>query len=132
MNSSLVLKARNTFFVFLGIGGDLLKRHYSGPGWQIIHNNGGNFAVSFAVYFVATNLPLYRRSKRLVTAGLTLAVVELFEVLDGFGVMTNVYDPFDLLANLGGVALALTLDIFLDHRRRAPTSEYPVHPESKR
>jgi hypothetical protein len=131
MNSSPAVKARNVFFVLLGIAGDLLKRHYSGPGWQVIHDNGGNLAVSFAVYFVATNLPLYHRSKRLVTAGLALAVVELFEVLDGFGVMTNVYDPFDLLANLGGVVLALTLDILLDHRRRASAIASPMQPEKK-
>jgi hypothetical protein len=45
-----------------------------------------------------------------LTTGLALAVVELFEALNGFGVMTNVYDQVDLAANAAGIALALALD----------------------
>lgn len=44
-------------------------------------------------------------------AALALAVVELFEITGGFGVMTNVYDPVDLAANVVGVALALAADV---------------------
>jgi hypothetical protein len=42
-----------------------------------------------------------------------LAIVEAFELTDGFGVMTNVYNPFDYLANALGVALACGVDLFL-------------------
>jgi len=52
----------------------------------------------------------------LVTAGLTLLVVELFEITNGFGVMSNVYDPMDLLVNLLGVGLALGLDSLISRK----------------
>jgi hypothetical protein len=50
------------------------------------------------------------RLRKVLTTGLALAVVELFEALNGFGVMTNVYDQVDLAANAAGIALALALD----------------------
>ena len=43
-----------------------------------------------------------------------LLAVESFELLNGFGVMTNVYDPWDLLANAMGVGLALVVDLLMD------------------
>jgi hypothetical protein len=52
---------------------------------------------------------------RLVTACLALLVVELFEATDGFGVMTNVYDPVDYLANTLGIALAFSVDLASTH-----------------
>jgi hypothetical protein len=39
--------------------------------------------------------------------------VELFEITNGFGIMTNIYDTIDLFANLIGVILALTVDQLL-------------------
>jgi hypothetical protein len=45
-----------------------------------------------------------------LAAGLALAVVELFEALNGFGLMTNVYDQTDFAANAVGIALALAVD----------------------
>ncbi len=77
---------------------------------EIVRSYGGNVAVSFAVYFLA-RLPLHPRFGRLVAAGLGLAAVELFEATDGFKVMSNVYDPFDYLANAVGIALALLTDV---------------------
>ena len=56
-------------------------------------------------------LPLPPRFGKLFTAGLALGVVELFEASNGFGVMTNTYDPIDFAANAVGVALALAVDI---------------------
>jgi hypothetical protein len=50
---------------------------------------------------------------RLGAAGTALAAllaVEAFEITDGFGVMSNTYDPLDLLANALGVAAAWGLD----------------------
>jgi hypothetical protein len=37
--------------------------------------------------------------------------VDLFEVLNGFGVMHNVYDRVDLGANAAGIALAVASDV---------------------
>jgi hypothetical protein len=46
-----------------------------------------------------------------VTTGLALLVVQLFEATDGFGVMGNVYDRVDFVANTVGVGLALVVDL---------------------
>ena len=42
-----------------------------------------------------------------------LLTVELFELLNGFGVMSNVYDPWDYLANALGIGLAVGIDLLL-------------------
>ncbi len=110
--STVLTRGRNVFFVLLGVAGLVLKPHYSGPHQNFVHSYGGNIAASFAAYFVVANLRLHLHSRygRLLTAAAALLVVELFEVTNGFGVMTNVYDPADLVANAAGVALALAVD----------------------
>jgi hypothetical protein len=47
-----------------------------------------------------------------------LLAVEAFELTDGFGVMTNVFDPADLLANLVGIAAAVAVDLAVTRRTR--------------
>ena len=118
-------KTRNVFFALLGAAGLVLKGHYSGPYQQAVHSYGGNIAASFAVYYVVALLPLPPRFGKLLTAGLALAVVELFEASNGFGVMTNVYDPVDFAANAVGIALALAADIMTSgiSRRRSHHGE---------
>jgi len=127
----LMTKVRTVLLVLFGVAGLVLKRHYSGPHQSLVHSYGGNVAASFAVYFVVSNLYLPPRLialgangtgdrdqspvsgssyRRLLTAAAALLVVELFEITNGFGVMTNVYDRVDLVANAGGVALALVVD----------------------
>ena len=107
-------RIRSVFFVLLGTAGLVLKGHYSGACQEAVHSYGGNIVASFAVYYVVTLLPLPPRFRKLLTAGLALAVVELFEALNGFGLMTNVYDPVDFAANAVGIALALAVDIMTD------------------
>jgi hypothetical protein len=118
-------QTRNVFFVLLGVAGLVLKGHYSGPNREAVHSYGGNIAASFAVYYVVALLPLAFRFRKLLIAGLALAVVELFEALNGFGVMTNVYDPVDFAANAVGIALALAMDCATDgiSRRRSHQAE---------
>ena len=113
-------KARNVPYVLVGAAVMVLKKHYAGPAEQLVHNYGGNIAASFAVYFVSLQLPIPAVLKKPFAAGLALAVVELFEAFDGFGVMTNTYDPFDFVANALGVGLALVVDTTLRFRARAP------------
>jgi hypothetical protein len=103
-------KVRNVFFVLLGVAALVLKRYYSGPFVEIILSYGGNVSASFAAYFVVRILTSGWRYEMLITAGMALLVVELFEATNGFGVMTNVYDPVDFVANAVGVGLALGLD----------------------
>lgn len=110
MSPTMVMKARNVFFVLLGVAGLVLKGHYSGVHQEAIRSYAGNIAASFSVYYVVAHLPFPSRLRRLSVAGLAFAVVGLFEALDGFGVMTNVYDRADFVANAAGIALALAAD----------------------
>ncbi len=104
---------RNLVFILLGVAVLVFKRQYSGPFETAVHDYAGNVAVSFAVYFNALFVPVESKYKRFWAAGLALAVVELFEVFDGFGIMTNVYDSMDLVGNAVGVLLAFLVDTAL-------------------
>jgi hypothetical protein len=108
---------RNIVFILIGVAVLVFKRHYSGPFESMVYAYAGNVAVSFAVYFNALNVPVKVRYKQLWAAGLALAAVELFEVFDGFGIMSNVYDTIDLVANAVGVMLALVVDTALGFHR---------------
>lgn len=109
------MKSKNLYIVFalLGAAGLMLKRHYAGPGMVIVHSWGGNLTASFAAYFVMalgllkTHLPY----QRILAAAAALLLAEAFELTDGFGVMRNTFDAWDLAANAVGVALALALAI---------------------
>jgi hypothetical protein len=102
--------SRNVLFVLLGIAIDMLKRHYSGPFAEEVHSYVGNISISFAVYFIVGVAAQKQNFSKLVTAGAALLVVDLFEATNGFGVMSNVFDPIDFIANAVGVGLALAVD----------------------
>lgn len=106
----LSLKLRSVSLVLLGVVVLVLKRHYQGPLGEWVQSYLGNTSVSFAVYFLATLTAYHFPRPRLLAAVAALCAVESFELLDGFGVMSNTYDPWDLLANALGVALALAVD----------------------
>jgi hypothetical protein len=110
-------KVRNVFFVLLAAAVFVLKRQYVGPLDEIVHAYAGNLSISFAVYFLFANLQFPLRFKSLLAAAIAFAVVELFEALDGFGVMLNTYDPIDFLVNAVGIALGLWLDTTLAARK---------------
>jgi hypothetical protein len=111
--SEFGMRIRNVFFVLLATGLFLLKRQYSGPFEILIHSYAGNIFASFAVYINFLNLSVPHRSKRLLAALLALICVESFELFNGFGLMSNTYDAFDLLANAFGVGCAYGLDKIL-------------------
>jgi hypothetical protein len=115
--SDIRAKTRNVGFVLLSIAVFLLKHQYAGPLQDAVYSYLGNISVSFALYFVFMNLQLPARIKKLAAALAVLAVVELFEAFNGFGVMANTYDPIDFIANAVGVSLALGLDILLESKR---------------
>jgi hypothetical protein len=105
---------RTYIFIALGIIVLLFKRHYNGPFAELVINQGSNFSVSFAIYFIGLiAFSSFPRSRLMAAVGALLAV-ESFELLNGFGVMTNVYDPWDLLANALGIGLALGIDLISD------------------
>ncbi len=91
----------------------MLKGHYAGPADELVQSYGGNVAASFAVYFLARRVTARSHLPRASAAALAFMVVQLFEVLDGFGLMKNVYDRLDLVANTAGIALAITLDVIV-------------------
>ena len=106
-------KVRNVLFVLLGVLLLLLKQIYNGPGQEILQSYSGNLSISFAVYFLISFSSDYWKQNKLISAIISLTIVELFEITNGFGIMTNTYDTIDLFVNLIGVILALVVDQLL-------------------
>ena len=106
-------KIRNVSFILLGVILLVLKQKYNGSNPEIIQSYLGNFSVSFAVYFIVQFNDHLWKTNKVITALIAIVVVNLFELTNGFGVMTNVYDKIDLLVNFAGVLLALVLDRFI-------------------
>ena len=102
---------RNIAFAVLGAVGLVLKPAYGGPLRHIVHAYGGNFSVSFGLYFAAISAAQRFGGGRSMAAVATLLAVEAFELTNGFGVMANDYDPIDLIANAAGVAAAVGIDV---------------------
>jgi hypothetical protein len=105
------ITVRNVALAIAGAAVLVFTSAYHGPLEDTVNAHAGNVAVSFAVYFAVINATSTYRRPRLIAAALTLLAVELFEVTDGFGVMANVYDPADLIANAAGVGLAVIVDL---------------------
>ena len=129
---------RNIAFVLFGVFGLILASKYVGRYYELVHSYAGNITASFAVYFVVSIGSNVFRFNRLIVAGLALLVVELFEATNGFGVMTNTYDPLDFLANAVGVALAVGADVvstrIMESRSNSSKSidkESPSHTRSE-
>ena len=116
-------RTRSVFLVFVGVAGLLLKGSYAGPSMEFVQSYIGNVSVSFSVYFVYLNVAGRWRNGKVLSALMALATVNLFEALDGFRIMTNVYDPWDYLANTIGVAVALSVDAALDLWKRTGQPE---------
>ena len=117
---------RQIGFVLLGVAGLLLKPRYSGPLADAVHRYARNLSVSFAVYFIFASSRLGRRFGKAATTVAALLVVQFFEATNGFGVMANVFDPLDFVANLAGVSLALAIDVAAG--RRTEHSAGPAPP----
>ena len=94
----------------VGVCGLLAARHYAGVGEVLVHSYLGNVSASFAVFFVVALPPGMARRPSWAPAALALLIVQGFELTGGFGLMSNTYDPWDLVANLAGVTLAWVTD----------------------
>jgi hypothetical protein len=106
-------KFRNVLFILLGALVLVLKHNYNGPYVEIVKSYFGNLSVSFAIYFIVSFSSNNWGNNKFITAAIALIIVELFEITNGFGIMTNVFDTIDLFANLIGIILALVLDKLL-------------------
>lgn len=109
--NSLPMTTRNVILALLGAAMLVLKGYYRGPFEEGFLSYAGNVSVSFALYFAVLNATEKRRWPRIAAAGIVLLAVEGFEVMDGFGIMANVQDRGDYIANAVGVALAIAVDI---------------------
>lgn len=105
------LRKRNVIMILIGVSGLLLKSWFSDSISELLHCYLGNLTVSFAVYFLIS-AGVDGRLNRITYALIALLVVEAFELADGFGVMANVYDPFDYYVNALGISLAWLVDVF--------------------
>jgi len=108
------VRVRNIFLILIGVVGLLLKRWMAVSIGEAAYCYLGNLSVSFAVYFIIS-IGARRRFSKLLLVWAALTVVEAFELTNGFGIMSNVYDPLDLLANAIGIVFALAMDVVLDH-----------------
>ena len=111
---------RRVGFVLVGVAVLLAKRSYHGPFDETVGSYGGNFAVSFAVYFITATGASRHGLGRIAAAAVALLAVESFEVTNGFGVMANVFDPLDLFANAVGIAVAFAVDAAVTRRAGGP------------
>lgn len=108
---------RNVLIILPAIGLFMAKRQYTGPFQELIHSYGGNVTVSFALYFVVLKLCLSSpKYGRVIAVAGVLVCVETFELFDGYGIMANTYDTFDLLANVLGAGIAMSVDTFLGRK----------------
>ena len=108
-------RAQNVIFVLIGVAGLLLKSWFSELIPDFAFSYLGNISVSFAVYFIV-RLAAPDKLNKILSALVALFIVEVFEATDGFGIMTNVYDHIDYVANALGVALAYVVDVFLSRK----------------
>lgn len=101
---------RYSAFIILGAAMLVVKSPYGGPFEEIVRSYAGNFFVSAAVYFLA-RIGLNQVGQGMFSAAMaSVLVVELFEFTNGLGVMSNTFDPYDLLVNPAGVAAAMAVD----------------------
>jgi len=96
--------------VLLGVVALVTKRHIN---FGIVQSYGGNIAASFSAFFLLKLPFLPTKVQAAAAAALALLATELFEATNGFGFMSNTYDPADYLANATGVALAATVNTAL-------------------
>ncbi len=117
---------RNLLMVIVGVICLLLKRWFAKYLGDLAFSYIGNLSASFAVYFLISIAPIPKLT-RVMIAAVALLVVESFEFTNGFGIMTNVYDPFDYLTNAIGIGFAICVDAGLSRVLRVKGSDGTVH-----
>ena len=97
----------DVLFVLLGVLALVAKKQVAWSCCDMVQNYGGNVAGSFAAFFLFKFPVLPSRFRIAGAAALALLAAESFEATNGFGFMSNTYDPGDYLANAVGVGLAV-------------------------
>ena len=114
-----LLRKRNVALILVGVLGLLAKSWLSDQIPEFVYRYLGNASVSFAVYFLV-GLGARGTWSRLTYVLIALVIVQSFELADGFGIMKNVYDPIDYLANASGILVAYLVD-FVSSRMLVPS-----------
>jgi hypothetical protein len=109
---------RNLLMILVGVICLLLKHWIAKSLGDLAFSYVGNLSASFAVYFLISMLPI-RNMTWLMNAIIALLIVENFELTNGFGIMSNVYDPWDYLANIIGIGIAASVDVASRRREKA-------------
>ncbi|MFH0736794.1 MAG: hypothetical protein V1773_18335 [bacterium] len=99
--------------IIIGVFGLILKRSYTGEYIDFVRSYLGNFSISFAIFFLVEIGSKKLKLNNYVLALLSLSILELFELTNGFGIMQNVYDPYDLVVNFIGVGFAVIVNIVI-------------------
>jgi hypothetical protein len=107
--------------ILIGVTALVAKTLFADSISEFTYSYLGNLSVSFAVYFIVS-FAAAGRLNRVIYVAAALLVVESFELADGFGIMANVYDSLDLVANALGVGLAYFLDILSLRMMQADTA----------
>lgn len=103
------IRFRDLLMVLAGVACLLSKRWFAKSLGDLAFSYIGNLSASFAVYFIVS-IAATPKLTRIMIAGIALLIVELFELTNGFWIMTNVYDPYDYLANALGISLAYCVE----------------------
>ena len=138
---SVRIPYRDLLMVIVGAICLLLKRTVTKYLGDLAFSYMGNLSASFAVYFLvsytanlsasfAAYLPIsiapMPKLRPVMIAAVALLVVESFEFTNGFGIMSNVYDPLDYLANAIGIGFAICVDAGLSRVLRVKGSDKTV------
>lgn len=83
---------------------------YSGPLGVWLRSYGSNVTVSFAVYFLFQFVKLPGVHKPVVNGGYALVLLLAEELAERADLVAGVFDPWDLLWDIVGVAFAMGVD----------------------
>ena len=103
-------KLRNVAFILLGVRPHMLSGSYSGPHARWVHSYASNISISFALFFLLQFVRLPGIRNPFACAGYALIILFVEEFAERLPGYPGVFDPWDLLYDAIGVAVALGLD----------------------
>lgn len=99
-------RKRNVVLILVGVAGLVASHHATGALAPFAHAHGANLTFSFAAFFLVRFLKLPGNVSPAATAAYTFAGVATQELAQAVGLYPGWFDPYDLLFDAIGVALA--------------------------